>query len=143
MSDELTEAAEFASREIRAWFANWNADAMHRMRNDFVAVADKLDAALRRERARPAPAQRHAPLKLNLDREWAIREAANEGETGFISAGSMDGLAPAAPEGLAKELHDAAMEMRDVQGRCACTDVAQMLLTHPKLQPAAPAQEAT
>lgn len=42
----LRRAATFASKELRAWFGNFNADAMHRMREDLVRVADTLDAAL-------------------------------------------------------------------------------------------------
>ena len=47
--DALKAEAVFASKELRAWFGNRNADAMHRMREDLVRVADRLDAAIARK----------------------------------------------------------------------------------------------
>jgi hypothetical protein len=43
----LTSAATFAATEIRAWMGNWNADAVDRMRGDFVRVAERLETALK------------------------------------------------------------------------------------------------
>jgi hypothetical protein len=43
----LTSAATFAATEIRAWMGNWNADAIDRMRGDFVRVAERLETALK------------------------------------------------------------------------------------------------
>lgn len=35
-----------AAREIRDWLGNWNADAIDRMRADFVRVAGQLEASI-------------------------------------------------------------------------------------------------
>jgi hypothetical protein len=44
---KLRNAAVFAVKEVRAWMGNWNADAIDRMRADFVRMAERLEQALK------------------------------------------------------------------------------------------------